>query len=418
MKKPLLFSLLIILLCTTASYSQISFEKAYFIDNSGKKIDCFILNKDWRYNPKEFEYRLYEDGENKTASIESVQEFAIINGSKYIRTTVKMDRSSNSPTEMSYEQGPVYNEETLFLKVLVEGNASLYSYNEINLIRYFYNLDDLPIRQLIYKKYKTQDKTSIDTRKNKVAVNNWFRQQLLSSLTCETIKQSTIANLHYYQGELRKVFVKYNLCKNPEYIEKKEKVKRDLFNFSIRPGINSSSLDVVGLSIFNSRNTEFDNKITFRIGAEFEFIPPFNKDKWSIFAEPTYQYYQSSQTNETDDVSGGNLLAEVDYSSIELPVGIRHYFFLNSTSKIFLDVSYIFDFNSKVSLTYKRADGTPYDEYESWGSYNFGFGMGYKYNDRYSIEFRYLSPRDLNYANPTLGSEYSTISMILGITLL
>ena len=54
MKNLLVISFLFYL---TFSYSQITFEKGYFISNDGIKTECFIKNLDWRNNPTEFEYK-------------------------------------------------------------------------------------------------------------------------------------------------------------------------------------------------------------------------------------------------------------------------------------------------------------------------------------------------------------------------
>ena len=66
------------------SYSQISFEKGYYIDNDNKKINCLIKNIDWMNNPTEFEYKLPENDNSKRITIRSVKEFGVYNSSKYI----------------------------------------------------------------------------------------------------------------------------------------------------------------------------------------------------------------------------------------------------------------------------------------------------------------------------------------------
>lgn len=54
MKKRILFLLITIL--SLNCYSQISFQKGYYIDNTNQKINCLIKNIDWKNNPTEFEY--------------------------------------------------------------------------------------------------------------------------------------------------------------------------------------------------------------------------------------------------------------------------------------------------------------------------------------------------------------------------
>jgi hypothetical protein len=75
MKKVALF--ILYLLITEILFGQIVFEKGYFIDKNGNKIICLIKNIDWKDNPKGFDYKLFEDGEIKSANTEDVLEFSV-----------------------------------------------------------------------------------------------------------------------------------------------------------------------------------------------------------------------------------------------------------------------------------------------------------------------------------------------------
>ena len=77
MKKQLLFLLTIIL--SFNCYSQISFEKGYYINNSYQKTNCLIKNIDWKNNPT--------------------------------------DRSSEIMDDLNNDKNPTFKEEKLFLKV-------------------------------------------------------------------------------------------------------------------------------------------------------------------------------------------------------------------------------------------------------------------------------------------------------------
>lgn len=93
MKRQLLLILIIIL--SLNGYSQISFEKGYYIDDSNQKIYCLIKNIDWENNPTEFEFKLTGNSEPKKAIVKNVKEFGIENISKYVRGNVNIDRSSD-----------------------------------------------------------------------------------------------------------------------------------------------------------------------------------------------------------------------------------------------------------------------------------------------------------------------------------
>jgi len=314
MKKQIF--LFVITILSFNCYSQISFEKGYYINNSNQKITCLIKNIDWKNNPTEFKYRLSENGEIQNATIQNVKEFGFFNTSKYIRQTVDIDKSSDLLKNLSKEKTPVFEEEELFLKILVEGKANLYEYSESNMLRYFYKTENSEIKQLVHKSYRIQDY---------ILKNNQFRQQLWNDLKCPNMKIRRVENIDYKKNDLIKFFTNYSKCNDDDlnFVEQKE--KRNLLNLTIRPRLISSSLVVE--NTIRDANSDFGNKIGFGLGLEAEYILPFNKNKWSIFAEPTYQTFKGEENVEISNVSGGMLETKVDYKSIEVPVGIRNYFF-------------------------------------------------------------------------------------------
>ena len=387
---------------------KLFFKKDTTLIIQNKKTNWTIKNNYWKNNPTEFEYRLEENSDPKIATIKSVKEFGIYNLSKYIRNTVNIDRSSGEINNLSNDKNPIFQEEELFLKVLVEGKSNLYGYVDGNLTRYFYNKENSNIEQLIFKRYKTPE--------NNIGKNNRFRQQLWGDLKCPNFKNSKIENIDYKKNDLVRFFTEYSECHNNELINFEPKQKRDLFNFTIRPRINSSSLTIQN-SASNSRDTDFENNIGFGFGLEAEFILPFNKNKWAIAIEPTYQSFKSEKTTNVNYVSGGVLIANVDYSSIEFPVGLRHYFFLNNNSKFFINASYIFDLSSKSSIEFTRNDGSNLNSLEIETRNNLAMGIGYKQNDRYSLEIRYQTNREILGNYSFWSSEYKTFSIIVGYSL-
>ncbi len=388
--------LILLSFLTINVYAQIDFEKGYFINNENQKTDCLIKNIDWKNNPTKFDYKLNENAAKETVTIKTVQEFGIHNVSKYVRADVKIDRSSEAILNLSKERKPIFEADTLFLKILIEGKASLYRYYEGNLERYFYNKDNSKIEQLVFKSYKNS--------KNTIAKNIQYQQQLINNLKCSSFSDEKAIRLKYEKKDLTRFFVAYNECQKESFTNFETKQKRDLFNLNLRPGWNRSTLSVEN-SLSSSRNVDFGDQLTFRFGIEAELIIPFNKNKWSVIIEPTYQYFNATQEVDTRTINTA-------YQSVELPIGIRHYFFLGENSKIFVNASYVFDIsrNSSIDLDF----GT---SLEIASLNNLALGLGYKQNDRFSLEFRYLTPRDVLGRYVSWTSDYTTLSVVLGYTL-
>ncbi|MDO9256789.1 MAG: hypothetical protein Q7U54_14820, partial [Bacteroidales bacterium] len=144
--------------------------------------------------------------------------------------------------------------------------------------------------------------------------------------------------------------------------------------------------------------TDYGNQINFRIGAEAEFILPFNKSKWGIIFDPSYQYFNSSGQS-------GLGTKKINYQSIEFPIGLRHSFFFNENLKIFVNAFFIpatsIDFNSTISDL----------EIKTWISTAFGSGVAYK---KLSAEVRYYTNRELLIKYLYWTTDYRRLSLILG----
>ena len=104
--KQLLFLLTII--SSINCFSQISYEKGYYIDNNNQKTNCLIKNIDWRNNPTEFEYKLSNNSESQKITIKSIREFGIDKISKYVRSTVNIDVSSDILDNLSDNKKPIF----------------------------------------------------------------------------------------------------------------------------------------------------------------------------------------------------------------------------------------------------------------------------------------------------------------------
>jgi hypothetical protein len=394
MKKQLLILAFFIL--SIHCFPQIVFENGYFINENNEKTECLIKHVEWKNNPDGFQYKLTESSDIQKASIHNIQEFGITNSHKYLRAVVEIDRSKEHISDLSPIKNPVFQEEMLFLKVLVEGKAALFHFEDVNLKRFFYSTDGSGIKQLVYKPYAAGN--------SQIGYNFQFRQQLHTALKCPSISLSDFETLKYNQKDLVRIFVRYNACMNSKFINFDERQRKDFFQLTFRPGMNYSSLSMYN-SIYDAGDTDFDPELSFRFGLEAEFTLPFNKNKWAIIIEPTYQYFRSIKLSQNRNI-------EVNYQSIELPLGIRHYFYLNENSKIFANASYMLDiaFNS----TIKRSTGYVF---EIATLTNYGFGLGYKYKNRYSLEVRYFSSRNLLFNYAAWDSKYKTMAVILGYSI-
>ncbi|MDT0539360.1 hypothetical protein [Croceitalea sp. P059] len=389
------FKNLLMLFAITLSFNnavgQISFEKAYYFDNDKNRIDGFIKNIDWESNPTEFQFKTDLDAQFVTLSIESVSGFEIENQFKYFRSKVLIDRSSNAMSQLGYERNPSLKEETLFLKILIEGEYVLYEYVDQSLRRFFYGKKDMIPELLVYKRYKQND--------NIIGTNQLYKQQIKNTISCDIITLKRLNSLNYEKSSLKKFFKEINNCfGNSTVVEyDKEKTK---FNFYLKAGISTNSIQTAIDQVY-----EVNGLIGYRFGAELEFVFPFNKNKWAAVIDPNYRLV----SNETSTSNGVDVT--VEFSSLEFPIGLRHYFFLNDKSKLFLEAYTNIEFGFNPSLTV----GT--DKRKGKAESNFSVGGGYNHKGKFSIGLRVETPQDIlsNFVN--IEGRFWSASLLVGLKL-
>jgi len=194
MKLRLLFTILF--LSAISVFSQTKYEAGYIIRANGQKVECLIKNEDWKGSPTTFEYKVGENGEIKIGNTSNIKEFGSGENFKYIVETLAVEQSSDKVGNLTEDRNPDFKEETLFLKVLVEGNASLYYSMRNGENRFFYKMNDGEIEQLIYKRYLTSSK--------QIAENNRYKQQLATDFECPNSQNLNFDNLEYKKSSLIK----------------------------------------------------------------------------------------------------------------------------------------------------------------------------------------------------------------------
>lgn len=401
---------------TTSIFSQNNFEKGYIIDINDNKINCVIKNMDWRNNPTVFEYKLTDSSEIKKGTINTIKEFGILNKFKYNAFIIDIDEASNNKGNLGRESEMNFVSKKLFLKHLIGGDVNLYSYNSKNTICYFYsNSTQIIPKQLEFKKYLSfSERIGTD----KIVTLNKFHKQLISIFDCEDISESMIKKIRYTKSSLSKIINKNNTCSQSSSVNYNTlSENRKSFRLNIRPSYRSSSL-AIDNSVSTVQDVDFGKAQSFALGIELEYFLSFNNQKWAVIVEPTYQTYKQELTyNYLPNSSSNNITdVSIDYKSIELPIGIRHYIYLGEKHNLFLNASYLIDLNlSKKQIEFSSPSLTDLDLKTRT---NLSFGIGYKYDGKYSIELRQNTKREILGGYAFFSSDFATTSLILGINIL
>ncbi len=353
--------LLTLLLCVSGSsaFAQITYDPAYFVKNDTDTVRCLIRNLDWRNSPTDFEYKLTESSEVMIAVVDEVSEFGFVGGNKYVRYRGNINLFDQNPAYYTTSKEMDLAPMSVFLKVLLEGKASLWIYENSGQYQYVMKLQGQEPELLLYKVY-------MDNKAMREV--HTYRKQLYRGLFSEQLVQRDYYGVDYERNDFIRLFEKYNKLNGGASVAyQKEKRKANL------------ALSVVGLAtineveFYNSLDTyRFDKEQVFTpgVGLQLEAMLPFNRNKWSLLFETSFSSYKVSQVYQNRGVHQ----YELKSNSLNLNFGPRYYFFLKSgDDRIFINpyIGYRVQLGSSLSL-----DNIERDIY---GTLIFGFEAGYRH---------------------------------------
>tara|TARA_R110002051_G_scaffold201631_1_gene268377 strand:+ start:10007 stop:11230 length:1224 start_codon:yes stop_codon:yes gene_type:complete len=396
-------SIALILCAFTSLFAQTDFEKGSYTDNTGNQTDGYIKNVDWKDNPVSFEFSKTSDGENSISkTIQQVQSFEITGVSLYERHRVLIDRSSQEVKYLGYKRNPEMSQETLFLKVMLDGENKLFRYRDNNLLKLYFKKGTDPISALVYKRY-------LSTSQN-IAENNFYKQQLTNSFKCEGGNLPSLSNLNYTTPDLLNFFKKYNTCSGIAVEEIDQRKSKASFQVTAVAGLNANSYFVDPPS---RAPLDFGSSTTPVFGIELEYILPFYNNKWSILLDTRYASFSGEVVipgTSIFSIPQPSQKVSLDYYSIDMSPGVRHYIFLNDHSKIFLNLSFALELTSDSTIDYERSS----DLSAGIGAGTIGIGVGYTYKD-IRVEARYNGTK--NHFGRSFGtgvSEYKSFMFTFG----
>lgn len=393
------FLLLLFYLFILNIKAQNKFEEGYIIKKNGEKINGLILNEDWLGSPKQIVFKPNLESENFSIETNDLQKFVVSNSFVFERFTVDIDRYSKNLNLLDKSRKSNFQKESLLLELLIEGEVSLYKYYTDG-AEYFYYTKNNNIFPLEYKVYRGPNNT--------LSENLNYKKTLRDEFTCKTKINSEFS---YKERNFVTFFKKINDCLGKEYIDYTKKDRKDKFNLRGK----------IGLGFSNSKPPqalESSKKTILKFGLELEYILPFNNNKWALFLDSGYHSFKGSSGIFTGYVtvpsSGATVPSykkfDFEYRSIENHIGVRHYLFLNTKNKFFINTGVLYDISLNFESEFTASDS-------NYSTMSIFFGTGYDFNNKINIELRYNSPRDLTRFS-SVETIYENFSIKLGYNFL
>ncbi len=201
------------------------------------------------------------------------------------------------------------------------------------------------------------------------------------------------------------------------------------FAFTIKPGVDYNLFTFKEKSTSDPSVYDCNNYLSDRVGFSVEYILSSKNTRW--FLEPAFRY-----------CSGKTSLSDMGYALqtqsfvLELPFGIRRYFVLNYRSKIFVNAAFVYNVMIYSDNEFVEDD---YSSYGGYGNYGYGYssyyisqadrelpgfksghnymgGVGYQLKDRFSVELKYYTKREMLKDNSDWNADYENFSLVFGYT--
>lgn len=230
-------TLLLLFILTQTAFSQVRFQDGYYITKEGEKIVCQLEMRDWvSWNNTELTVK-GDQGISKVP-IATISEFGVGNEVKFITAITELDSSYNDLRKLDFSPYPKFESKTLLLKVIVEGEYSLYQYLDSNIRKYFYQTQGSPIKQLIFKKYFYESSSRIKE-------NNGYLDQLKAINVCKN--NPYLVNYEY--EALKAYFLNLNECSANDVTFFEKSAVNPSFGLGVFGGVNLAAFKVKRLTL-------------------------------------------------------------------------------------------------------------------------------------------------------------------------
>lgn len=190
----------------------------------------------------------------------------------------------------------------------------------------------------------------------------------------------------------------------------KNRENNNQINLKLNTGLNFIKFDINNNEIQNS-SIDFGPQIALHIGAELEYILPSNNNKWAIFVEPNYISYRSEKERELFS-STEKVITEAN--SLNLPIGLRHYMYLNDEIRLFINGILNVQVESNTTITYSQRRDLKSEANPS----NFAIGIGGVLNNKFFVEARVFSKFNALKEYAYWKGNFSQFSFIVGYNIL
>ncbi|UYZ57957.1 PorT family protein [Hymenobacter latericus] len=386
---------------THAAQAQTNYKPGYIVTQAGDTLRGQIDFQDWRRNPASVTFRTGESAAAASYQPAQIRGFGAAN-QHFASAYVQVETSPRSLANLSSSPDFALRQDTLFVRPLIDGPKSLYSYVDADDNEHFYFRNGAALELLLYKKFIRY----AGSAKTVVPIEN-YKGQLAAYLGEFPGAQASLAAADYTRSRLEKLYAGYykQLGAQPAFRQKTQGTSAE---FGVLAGGTVSRLTFSSSSeaYYHLTKTPLEASKGFSGGLFLNLTPPSKMRRLSFVNELMFSAYEFK--GHYRDTRNANTYTDTDFvyaaGYLKLNNLLRYSYGLGST-RVFLnagisnglmvsqkntrtDVSH---FYTTVRTTQSKAldDVRPYEQ-------SLVFGLGGRLS-RFSAEARHEIGNGMSY---------------------
>lgn len=373
---------LILLLLSLIISDNLSAKKnylpGYIIDNNNDTIYGLIDYKDWEVNPKKIDFKESDDAKVINCFPSDIAEFHVANSIYQSRITT-IDKSPVSANNLvPREKLDDYTvTDTIFLEVIIKGEAELYSYIDKSKKLHIYLKSSDFDQELIYQRYLSENNTRYFEK---------FKGQLSYALQSCPECQKLIQRSKYDLEEIKEIVAFYNknTGSTPYYEKQLEETK---FEPLLISGLSRTLILIdQSLDIDLSLRNKYLNSINATFGLGLNISLARNRRKFSIYNDLLYTKNSFSERQVYLIGTKPNIDRTVDTYDTEMAITYLKLSNLFRMNFLTLDKGNLFAQAGLCNFFMMNSENTPQETFRNhkWG---LAAGMGAN-SKKLSLEIR------------------------------
>ena len=257
------------------------------ITNSQDTLKGYIDDRGWNINPSAISFTQSLDEPTTSYSPSEIGGVIIGDQLVYLSQITLIDITPIKDRELKFSPKQEVVKETVFLKLLVEGQIQLlYLKDQKQKDHFFIRQGSSSPEELIFIRYLIEDNGSI-----RIASSNIYKDQLLGYLDHPSMKRK-IGNAKYTHASLTQLFQTYHALigeTDSEILSSREKA---LARFGLLIGGNLTRMTFEGDVKREISQANYTHHPGIYAGGIFELVFPTWQQKLSLYNEVSIKYYR------------------------------------------------------------------------------------------------------------------------------